>query len=269
MPLPAGGVELIRAAHARLAKVRGGAWKVSLLELRLEARGRAPSLRLTAEEMEESREHRWRLGQGLIYPTLLSLFFAGALLLLGLMVGRSNTPAQPHLPATIVALTAMSLSVSVAFPLLIWQTTRGRRLPGRRELLLLLREALTLSSSLGAAVRLLRKTLLRNGLPWAALQYTEALLLEGRLLEHALEPLSPPLAKEDTSLLSSRPDRESAISTLDSLIRHGSLRERSFRERETELLPAAALIVVGAQLLLIVTAVILPLFEAILQASLW
>jgi hypothetical protein len=259
---------VIEAVSTRLAAGRGGEWEVTLFELRLEARGRGEALRLTAAEMEGAREHRWRLAQGLLYPALLSLFLAGALVTLRLTVGGSSLGPEAVPPGRYFAMVAASVALAAAFPFLVWLLTRRPRLPGRRELLLLLQESLLLAPSLGSAIRLLRRALLGHGLSWEGLDRSEALLLEGAVLERALQILSPPLAVDDLALLSSRPERTAAISAVGSLISYGELRRHSFRERQAELLPAAALILVGALLLLTVMAVVLPIFESLLAGAL-
>lgn len=270
LSLEGGGVETEEQVATLLERGGAGAREGTLFRLRLEARGRAETYRITADELERRGELRWRLMQSLLYPGLLSLLLAVALLVFWFLLGSSgfsSPESQPVEPILYFLLTLVAVLLPASFPLMVWGLSRKRRVPGAHELLLLLREALLTTPSLGLAVRLLRSELRRRGFVWEALDRCEALLLEGATLSEALSPLAPPLTDEELTRIFAYPERTAAISTLSSLIRYRELRSGTLGKSALELLPAAALALVGAELLLIVILVVLPHFEMLLTGG--
>lgn len=255
-------------AERVLLTLKEAGWKareLALFELRLESKGTAEALRATAAEQRSFRQRREVLLQGVVYPVFLSLFLSVALALLQLsyLSGDFSLPGEePTLsPILIPLLLGSALLVAAALPLLVLLATRKRELPGRLELLLLLREALHLSPSLAASLRRVRRALAAWGLRWEPLAAAEGHLEEGVSPPRALKTLLPPLTEEDLRLIETHPARGAASALITSLIRHGELKERRRHEREAQLLPAAALLLIGVELLLAGLLVVLPLME--------
>lgn len=251
-----------------LRRLSGGGIAAAMLALRLESRGRTEALRMSAAELEAGTAERRELLQAVAYPTVLSFLLAAGLGILSSAISRGViVDGLAELPGALEAAVFSCLSVllGITLPSVAVVITASPRRPNRSGLLALLREALLTSSSLGSAVGRLRRLLRELDTPWEPLELAAARLMEGRPLSDALEPLTPPLRRDDLEQMLRRPDRGSALALLQSLLRFQELRRRGSRNRRRDYLPLLGLAALGALLLLSATLVVLPVMNSFLQ----
>lgn len=251
-----------------LRRLSGGGIAAAMLALRLESRGRTEALRMSAAELEAGTAERRELLQAVAYPTVLSFLLAAGLGILSSAISRGViVDGLAELPGALEAAVFSCLSVllGITLPSVAVVITASPRRPNRSGLLALLREALLTSSSLGSAVGRLRRLLRELDTPWEPLELAAARLMEGRPLSDALEPLTPPLRRDDLEQMLRRPDRGSALALLQSLLRFQELRRRGSRKRRRDYLPLLGLAALGALLLLSATLVVLPVMNSFLQ----